>query len=70
MNHHWHNNRCTKCGITRKRKKVAKAIHINPAVTSQGELVYQQKAKVVNLWSYNGSINRPDCPDELFGKAA
>lgn len=65
MNHHWHNNKCLRCKITRKKKRIAKVFHINPAVTPAGELVYQERTKVINMWTYNGSINRPDCPDEL-----
>lgn len=60
MNHKWQNNQCLKCGITRKKKK---AKVINLAVNRQGCLLEQQKT--IQLWSYNGSLQRPDCPDEL-----
>jgi hypothetical protein len=61
MNHKWHNNTCTRCGITRKKKK---AKIINLAVNRQGCLMEYQKT--IQLWNYEGhGFNRPDCPDEL-----
>lgn len=70
MNHSWKNNTCTKCGITRTKKK-ARIIKCSLLVNSAGILAEKPVAKVVQLWSYGvHGINRPDCPDELFGKAA
>jgi hypothetical protein len=65
MNHHWHHNTCTRCGITRK-KKPAKVIQLHLSIDRRGSLQEDAKMKTIQLWHYDGyGVNRPDCPDEL-----
>lgn len=72
MNHHWHDNTCTRCGIKRRKKKARKVLYLYPMLTPVGDLYNKPAMKVVKLWNY-GKVHRferPDCPDDLVYKTA